>query len=118
MKGNIYWYIFVMAGVTYLIRVLPLTLIRKPIKNKWIRSFLYYVSLRYLGSDDIPGNPDSHLQRMVRGSRASGGFGPGVFRGQLISGGCGSLWGGVFAGAVFIKIRKTEHIFDFFGVTT
>lgn len=32
-----------MAGVTYLIRVLPLTLIRKEIKNRTIRSFLYYV---------------------------------------------------------------------------
>jgi branched-subunit amino acid transport protein len=32
-----------MALVTYLIRVLPLTLIRKEIKNKTIRSFLYYV---------------------------------------------------------------------------
>ncbi len=32
-----------MAGVTYLIRVLPLTLIRKEIKNKTVRSFLYYV---------------------------------------------------------------------------
>ena len=32
-----------MAGITYLIRVLPLTLIRKEIKNKTIRSFLYYV---------------------------------------------------------------------------
>ena len=36
-------YIACMAGVTYLIRVLPLTLIRKPIKNKTVRSFLYYV---------------------------------------------------------------------------
>ena len=32
-----------MALVTYLIRVLPLTLIRKEIKNRTIRSFLYYV---------------------------------------------------------------------------
>ena len=40
---NIYLYIAVMAGVTFLIRVLPLTLIRKEIKNKTIRSFLYYV---------------------------------------------------------------------------
>lgn len=38
-----YIYIFAMAAVTYLIRVLPLTLIRKEIKNKTIRSFLYYV---------------------------------------------------------------------------
>lgn len=33
----------IMAGVTYLIRVLPLTLIRKEIKSPFIRSFLYYV---------------------------------------------------------------------------
>ena len=40
---NIYIYIACMAGVTYLIRVLPLTLIRKEIKNRTLRSFLYYV---------------------------------------------------------------------------
>lgn len=40
---NIWLYILVMAGVTYIIRVLPLTLIRKEIKNRTIRSFLFYV---------------------------------------------------------------------------
>ncbi len=43
MDPNIYIYITVMAAVTYLIRLLPLTLIRKEIKNTFIRSFLYYV---------------------------------------------------------------------------
>lgn len=43
MNHNVYIYILVMAGVTYLIRVIPLTLIRKEIKNRTIRSFLYYV---------------------------------------------------------------------------
>lgn len=43
MQHNIWLYLLVMAGVTYLIRVLPLTLIRKEIKNQTIRSFLYYV---------------------------------------------------------------------------
>ena len=43
MSGNIYIYIAVMALVTYLIRALPLTLIRKQIKNKYLKSFLYYV---------------------------------------------------------------------------
>ena len=43
MQHNIYIYILVMFAVTYLIRVLPLTLIRREIKNKTIRSFLYYV---------------------------------------------------------------------------
>ncbi len=40
---KIYLYILVMAAVTCLIRVLPLTLIRREIKNRFIRSFLYYV---------------------------------------------------------------------------
>ena len=43
MTRSIYGYIFVMALVTYLIRVIPLTLLRKPITNRFIRSFLYYV---------------------------------------------------------------------------
>ena len=43
MNHNIYLYILVMASVTYLIRMLPLSLIRKEIKNTTIRSFLYYV---------------------------------------------------------------------------
>ena len=43
MMNNVYIYILGMALVTYLIRVLPLTLIRKKIENKTIRSFLYYV---------------------------------------------------------------------------
>ena len=43
MKPNVYLYILVMAGVTYLIRMLPLTLIRREIKNVTLRSFLYYI---------------------------------------------------------------------------
>lgn len=43
MEHNVYIYILVMAGVTYAIRVLPLTLIRRQITNRFLRSFLYYV---------------------------------------------------------------------------
>ena len=45
MNKNLYiaLAIFTAAAVSYIIRVLPLTLIRKPIKNRFIRSFLYYV---------------------------------------------------------------------------
>jgi len=43
MKDNAYIYILIMASITYLIRVLPLTLIRQQINNKFLRSFLYYV---------------------------------------------------------------------------
>ena len=43
MKTSIWLAVAVMALVTYCIRVLPLTLIRREIKNQFIRSFLYYV---------------------------------------------------------------------------
>ena len=40
---NIYVYILVMAVTTYLVRALPLTLLKKPIRNRFLRSFLHYV---------------------------------------------------------------------------
>ncbi|MCD8088495.1 MAG: AzlD domain-containing protein [Oscillospiraceae bacterium] len=43
MKGNVWIYILIMAAVTYAVRALPLVLIRREIKNRTIRSFLYYV---------------------------------------------------------------------------
>lgn len=41
--SNIYVYVFFMFAVTYAVRILPLTLIRKPIESKFIKSFLFYV---------------------------------------------------------------------------
>ena len=43
MNRNIYIYILVMAITVFAILVLPLTLISKPIRSPFIRSFLYYV---------------------------------------------------------------------------
>lgn len=43
MEHNVYIYIFLMVAVTYAIRTLPLTVIRKQIKNPFLQSFLYYV---------------------------------------------------------------------------
>ena len=43
MDKNIYIYILVMGVVSYAIRAIPLTLLKKPIKNRFVRSFLYYV---------------------------------------------------------------------------
>ncbi len=54
MRGNIYLYILVMAGVTFLIRALPLTLIRQEIKSPFIRSFLYYVPYATLSAMTVP----------------------------------------------------------------
>ncbi len=41
--SNVYFYILTMALVTYAVRVLPLTVIRRPITNRFLNSFLYYV---------------------------------------------------------------------------
>ena len=43
MNNNVYLHILVMAVVTYLIRLMPLTLIRKEISNVYVKSFLYFV---------------------------------------------------------------------------
>lgn len=40
---SVYGYIAVMAAVTYLIRMVPLVLLKKEITNIWVKSFLYYV---------------------------------------------------------------------------
>ncbi len=49
-----YVYIGVMAAVTYLIRVIPLTVFRKKIENRYIRSFLYYVPYTCLTAMTFP----------------------------------------------------------------
>ena len=46
--------IAVMAIVTYLIRVTPLTLFRKQIKSKYVRSFLDYTQFAVLGVMTFP----------------------------------------------------------------
>ena len=51
---SVYLYILVMAVVTYLIRMLPLTLIRGKIKNRFLRSFLYYVPYACLMAMTFP----------------------------------------------------------------
>lgn len=51
---NLYIYIFIMAGVSYIIRALPLTLIRKQIKNRFLQSFLYYVPYATLAVMTFP----------------------------------------------------------------
>ena len=47
-------YILVMAGVTYLVRMTPFVLFRKKIKNRFIRSLLYYLPYAVLSAMVIP----------------------------------------------------------------
>lgn len=47
-------YLFVMAIVTYLIRAIPLVLVKHKIKNKFFNSFLYYIPYTVLAAMTIP----------------------------------------------------------------
>ena len=54
MKLSLVLYIAVMAGVTYLIRAVPLVAFRRKITNPFVRSFLYYVPYAVLGAMTVP----------------------------------------------------------------
>ena len=51
---SIYAYIATMALTTYLIRMLPMTIFRKPIRSRFLRSFLYYVPYACLTAMTFP----------------------------------------------------------------
>ena len=51
---SIYGYILTMAVTTYLIRVIPLTVFRKPIRSRFLRSFLHYVPYACLTAMTFP----------------------------------------------------------------
>ena len=66
MEHNIYIYIAVMALVTYAIRVLPLTLIRKEIKNPFIRSFFILCPIHDARSNDLSCYPAGNTNTCCR----------------------------------------------------
>jgi len=47
-------YLIIMAGVTYLIRMIPFTMFRQKIRSRYFRSFLYYVPYAVLSAMTIP----------------------------------------------------------------
>lgn len=51
---SVYIYILVMAATTYLIRALPLVLLKKPIRSRFLRSFLHYVPVACLTAMTFP----------------------------------------------------------------
>ncbi|MDD6735059.1 MAG: AzlD domain-containing protein [Clostridiales bacterium] len=54
MKDNFAIYLIVMAGITYLIRMLPLVLVKKKIKNRFLISFLHYIPYSVLSVMTVP----------------------------------------------------------------
>ncbi len=77
MGNNVWIYIAAAAAVTYLIRVLPLTVFKKPIKNRFVRSFLYYVPYATLAAMTFPAiinataSPISGIAALVAGVAAA-----------------------------------------------
>ena len=65
MNHSVWLYIMVMALVSYLLRVLPLTLIRKQIKNRFIKSLLFYLPYVTLSVMTVPA---ILLQELLHGS--------------------------------------------------
>lgn len=89
MNRNTNIYIAIMCVVVFLIRALPLTLIRKQIKNKFIRSFLYYVPYVTLAVMTFPAimeatqNPVAGILALVGGIVAAW-MGLGLFKVSVI----------------------------------
>lgn len=65
MNKSLFIYISLMAITVFLIRVLPLTLIQKQIKNQFIRSFLYYVPYITLSVMTFPSIMDSTINPLA-----------------------------------------------------
>ena len=95
MNGNMYIYILIMGGVSFLIRCIPLTLIQKQIKSRFIRSFLYYVPYVTLAVMTFPAiitatqSPISGACALVVGAVAAW-FGAGLFKVALSC--CGTVF--------------------------
>ena len=82
--GQIWIAILVAAGVSLLVRVLPLTLIRKKITNRFLKSFLYYVPyvtlavMTFPAIVDAAGNPVAGIAALAVGALMAW-FGAGLF---------------------------------------
>lgn len=90
-----YIYIFIMAGVSFFIRALPMTLFRQQIKSKFVQSFLYYVPYVTLSVMTFPAivnatqSPVSGAAALVIGILAAW-FGADLFKTAVVC--CGAVF--------------------------
>ena len=76
-ENNLFLYLLVMILTTNLIRILPVTLVRKKIENRFIRSFLYYVPYVTLAVMTVPaiidatGSPLAGILALLAGMAAA-----------------------------------------------
>ena len=82
--------ILVAAGVSLLVRALPLTLIRRPIRSRFLRSFLYYVPyaplavMTFPAMIDAAAHPAAGVAALAAGAAAAW-LGAGLFPVAIIS---------------------------------
>ena len=103
MTHNNFIYIAVMALVSYAIRVLPLTLIRKPIKNQFIQSFFILRSICDAGCHDISCDCRSNTEPVAGAVALVVGILAAWFGCKSVSGVCGMLCGCVCDRVCFCK---------------
>lgn len=89
MSHNIYIYLAIMAAVSLAIRILPLTIIRKQIKNQFLQSFLYYVPYVTLAVMTFPAIVKATQSQLAGAAALVAGvaaawFGAGLFRVSVI----------------------------------
>ena len=53
-NSRFFVYLLVMAGVTYLVRAIPMVLIKEKIKNRFVLSFLHYIPYTVLSAMTVP----------------------------------------------------------------
>ena len=102
MTYNNWVYIAVMAAVSYAIRVLPLTLIRKPIQNRFIQSFLFYVPYVTLAVMTFPAIVNATQSPLAGAAALVVGIAAAWFG--------ASLRRGVCSGIVFGTVMKMQKI--------
>lgn len=105
MNWNVYMYILVMAGVTYLIRMLPLVLFKKEITSPFLKSFLYYVPYACLAAMTFPAILTAPSSGMIAGAAGLAAALIAAYREKSL------LTVALFAcGAVFVAERILEYV--------
>ena len=105
MNWSIYKYILVMAGVTYLIRMLPLVLFKKENTSPFLKSFLYYVPYACLAAMTFPAILTAPSSGMIAGAAGLAAALIAAYREKSL------LTVALFAcGAVFVAERILEYV--------
>ena len=84
MRSNLL-YILIAFGVIYAIRVLPLTLIRRPLRSRFLRSFLYYVPYVTLAVMTFPAIVEATEQPLAGAAALLAGIGAALLGGSLLN---------------------------------